>query len=179
MFTVSLTTPCVCAFHQLLEMSAELEALGGGDARIGRTQVYCRICPPPLCGTNETDAVVSYGAGHIAVRDPSCPSEMCPAAQSVRRFKVTSPLPPDCRQSSLFEGGREGGAEGGLGREALEWFVDGFNASIVAFGQTGTGKTYSLYGSGGHSSLCDSDEQVCEIRNMLVVFASALCTQLM
>jgi hypothetical protein len=35
----------------------------------------------------------------------------------------------------------------GLGRDALQWLLDGFNATVVAFGQNGTGKTHSLLGT--------------------------------
>jgi hypothetical protein len=35
----------------------------------------------------------------------------------------------------------------GLGNDALQWLLDGFNATVVAFGQNGTGKTHSLLGT--------------------------------
>ena len=34
----------------------------------------------------------------------------------------------------------------GMGEDALSWLIDGFNATVVAFGQMGTGKTHSLFG---------------------------------
>ena len=37
-------------------------------------------------------------------------------------------------------------------QEALEWFLDGFNATIVTYGQSGTGKTHSLFGVGAGRS---------------------------
>jgi hypothetical protein len=42
-------------------------------------------------------------------------------------------------QSELFED---------LGKSTLNWFWDGYSASIVTFGQSQTGKTYSLFGAG-------------------------------
>lgn len=35
-----------------------------------------------------------------------------------------------------------------IGEEALDWLWDGFNATVVAHGQCGTGKTYTLHGHG-------------------------------
>ena len=36
-----------------------------------------------------------------------------------------------------------------LGRDAFGWWRDGFNATILGCGESGAGKTYSLFGPGG------------------------------
>jgi hypothetical protein len=33
-------------------------------------------------------------------------------------------------------------------QEALQWVLDGFDATVVAFGESGTGKTACLFGDG-------------------------------
>ncbi|KAK3276662.1 hypothetical protein CYMTET_15286 [Cymbomonas tetramitiformis] len=125
----------------LVKMSEELETLGGGDARVGHVQVHCRVCPAELCGVSEAESVISCTGSQLNVRDPHCPVDM-PASQSVRRFKVTGMLPTDS-QFGVFDSG--------LGKDIIDWFIAGFNATVIAFGQAGTGKTYTLHGPGGHA----------------------------
>lgn len=54
----------------------------------------------------------------------------------MRRYRVTKSFPPLSEQSDLFVG---------LGKPVLDWFWEGYSASVVAFGQSQTGKSYSLF----------------------------------
>jgi hypothetical protein len=125
--------------HELIELSDELDALGGGDARIGEAAVYCRIRPAEAT----EDTIVGVDSRHVLVHDPRSGAD-APAQSSVRRFRVTpdAALDPDERgsQAALFEC---------LGNEALEWVLQGFNATVIAHGEAGSGKTYSLFGPNG------------------------------
>lgn len=45
---------------ELVSMSEELDALGGGDTRVGRAEAYCRLAPhnPPEAVFTEGDMVI-------------------------------------------------------------------------------------------------------------------------
>ena len=170
----------------LLDLSAELDALGGGDARIGEAAVYCRVRP----GEPGDEMIVGVDGNHVLVHDPRGRADAPTQQQSVRRFRVSADaaLDPDERgsQAALFES---------LGNAALEWvlqacaphraplsdppcplphahpsprlqlppspqpsrsdpragarMLQGFNATVVAHGETGSGKTHSLFGPHG------------------------------
>jgi kinesin family member 15 len=55
-------------------------------------------------------------------------------------FKFDHVLPVTCEQALVFES---------VGRQACHHFLDGYNVAIFAYGQTGAGKTYTMYGRGG------------------------------
>ena len=55
-------------------------------------------------------------------------------------FKFDHVLPVTCEQARVFEA---------VGRQACHHFLDGYNVAIFAYGQTGAGKTYTMYGRGG------------------------------
>jgi len=48
----------------------------------------------------------------------------------------------------------------GIGKQLLENLIEGFNSSVLAYGQTGTGKSYTIFGQGANRGLlpltCDS-----------------------
>jgi hypothetical protein len=63
-------------------------------------------------------------------------SRMGPAA-GAWSFNFDHVLPATCEQARVFEA---------VGRQACLHFLDGYNVAIFAYGQTGAGKTYTLYG---------------------------------
>ena len=50
----------------LLDLSAELDSLGGGDARIGEAAVYCRVRP----AEPGDETIVDADGSHVLVHDP-------------------------------------------------------------------------------------------------------------
>ena len=132
---------------ELVELSAELEALGGGDTRVGEATVFCRVRPVERASEALVVTVGSSGS-HMLVRDPRT-SDATPAAHAVRRFRI-SPGGAIGGAAALAapvgRGATQSDVAASVGREALEWWLAGFNASVIAHGQTGAGKTYSLYG---------------------------------
>ena len=95
----------------LLDLSAELDSLGGGDARVGEAAVYCRVRP----AEPGDETIVDADGSHVLVHDPRGRAD-APSQQSVRRFRVSADaaLDPDERgsQAALFDS---------LGNAALEW----------------------------------------------------------
>ena len=135
----------------LLDLSAELDSLGGGDARIGEAAVYCRVRP----AEPGDETIVDADGSHVLVHDPRGRAD-APSQQSVRRFRVSADaaLDPDERgsQAALFDS---------LGNAALEWVLQGFNATVVAHGETGSGKTHSLFGPHGVLGRSFAEQALC------------------
>ena len=135
--------------QELIELTEELDALGGGDTRIGEATVYCRIRP----AQPGEETVAAADGGHVLVRDHRSAPD-APAQQSVRRFRVSAALDPEtaASQEALFEV---------LGSEALRWVLDGFNATVIAHGETGSGKTYTLFGPNGVTGRSFEQQALC------------------
>eukprot|EP00899_Mesostigma_viride_P010564 jgi/Mesvir1/19509/Mv16606-RA.1 len=128
--------------EDLLAMGADLEALGGGDARVGRLEVFCRFRPLPP----ETDTcLVAIDKDSFSIRDPRCPADV-PAGQAIRRFKIPHVLPWTASQQDVFDA---------MGSRAFQWFMEGFNCSIIGMGQSGAGKTHTIMGVGGVAGKAD------------------------
>jgi len=85
-----------------------------------------------------------HNENEVIVRDPRCP-ENAPAATQLRRYNVSSAF-----NTSEETQGRS--LKDNVAKPALEWLWDGFNACIMAYGQTGMGKTQALFGEDG---VCD------------------------
>ncbi|GMH42482.1 hypothetical protein BSKO_10401 [Bryopsis sp. KO-2023] len=113
-------------------MGAELDALGGGDARIGHAGV-CVVSSHPL--ENER-TILSLKKGRIHVTDPETPEGL---AESVRRYPITNLIGDGENAESVFEN---------IGKEPLEWLIEGFNATILTMGKSNTGKSITLFGHG-------------------------------
>jgi hypothetical protein len=132
---------------ELVDLSAELEALGGGDTRVGEAAVYCRIRPIEV-GLAEPQVVTVGSTGsHVLVRDPHS-AEGVPVQQALRRYRVSA---------GGGIGGPEANAPGGggatqadvfasLGADVFDWWLSGFNATLIAHGQSRSGKTHTLFG---------------------------------
>jgi len=75
---------------------------------------------------------------HVVCRDLRYPVET-PALTAERRFELHGVFPAHSTQNDVYQL---------VGESALEWLWEGFNATILAYGLSGTGKTYSLFGHG-------------------------------
>ncbi|KAL0034025.1 hypothetical protein WJX79_004031 [Trebouxia sp. C0005] len=114
---------------ELLAMSQELEDLGGGDARIGKAYVCCVIAP-----TTPALSILQPVIGGLSVLDPR------EAGASKHTCKLF-PLPAHIQGQV-----RDGQSAGLTGQAAAEWVLEGFSATVLAFGQSGTGKSSTLFG---------------------------------
>ena len=137
----------------LVELAEELEQLGGGgDARVGRAQVICRVRPPAAADSVRVVSAEEPDGCVVHVRDPRCPDET-PEAQAVRRFSV-SPGGVLCgaNDNGLHREQAEASAEAlfeTAGAGALEWLLEGFSSAVIASGESGSGKTFALFGPSG------------------------------
>ncbi len=127
---------------QTRAMDQQLRSLGGSEAaRVGTAGVWVRVAPPvaPQYGQEEPETAVGVDENVVVVRDPREPID-APTSQSYRRFRVSGTFGPDASQTEVHDG---------IGVAEVDWLFDGFNSTYVAFGEVGTGKTYSLFGGAG------------------------------
>ncbi|KAL3133654.1 microtubule motor activity, variant 2 [Trebouxia sp. C0010 RCD-2024] len=108
-------------------MTRELEELGGGDARVGRAAV----CVMASSSKIACQSILQTSAGGLTVQD----------TQSGRGSK-TFPLPHlhDSQSLSILTDT--------LGQAPVDWLFDGFNATLFAYGHSGTGKSATLFAEG-------------------------------
>ena len=117
---------------ELFLLTEELERLGGGDARVGEIEVIVRVSPSSnsLGGGNggETSVHVQTDGKRVMILDEETDST----------YETTATLGEMATEDDIFET---------IGEPAVEWFWDGFNASIIATGESGSGKTFTLHGN--------------------------------
>jgi hypothetical protein len=127
---------------QTRAMDEQLRSLGGSDlARVGSAGVWVRVAPPPQPehGQEEPETVVGVDETVVVVRDPREPID-APTSQSYRRYRVSGTFAAEASQAEVHDA---------VGAPEVDWLVDGFNSTFVAFGEVGMGKTYSLFGGAG------------------------------
>ncbi|QDZ22292.1 kinesin-like protein [Chloropicon primus] len=154
--------------EDLVKLSAEIEKLSGRSldgnestgaadvtALVGVSHVACRICGKREEHEEEKEeevvalrgqrAMVGGRSGMkaadmdvVAIRDPRAPSTAT-VEDAVRRYKVTRAFSPWTSQEKVYED---------QGRHVADWVWRGFNATLISFGQQGTGKSYTLYNDG-------------------------------
>ena len=111
---------------EALALAAELESLGGGEARVGSGSAIACVRPAAA-------PVVAARGERVLVRDPRCPADT-PEAAAVRKFRISAAADgPD----EIFD---EAGAP------AIEWLLAGFSTATVALGESGSGKSHALFG---------------------------------
>eukprot|EP00192_Tetraselmis_astigmatica_P022832 CAMPEP_0117653056 /NCGR_PEP_ID=MMETSP0804-20121206/2983_1 /TAXON_ID=1074897 /ORGANISM="Tetraselmis astigmatica, Strain CCMP880" /LENGTH=75 /DNA_ID=CAMNT_0005459197 /DNA_START=35 /DNA_END=259 /DNA_ORIENTATION=- len=60
---------------ELMTMTEELELLGGGDARVSKLQVCCKVAAV-VHGERVQDSIIMEGEeGLLSVADPRCPTD--------------------------------------------------------------------------------------------------------
>ncbi|CAG9467466.1 unnamed protein product [Pedinophyceae sp. YPF-701] len=120
-------------------LARELEGLGGGDATVGALQCVVRVCP---LANDESQRIVHARDDSVAVTDPTTSDDASVDARA-RRYRVHRAHGP---------GASQGDVHGPLLQDVLRWLDAGFHAAVIAYGQEGTGKTYTLFGPGGTHS---------------------------
>lgn len=66
-------------------------------------------------------------------------------------YPVNNALPPDCTQQALFNASVQ---------PLVNYLFEGCDVSVVTFGQSGTGKSYTLLGPGLHCAFSESEHGV-------------------
>jgi len=112
----------------------ELDALGGGDTRVGQLEVCVQVVPAHAEGETSTAMVVS---NEVIVRDPRVADK-----PQVRKYRVAATI-------DLSEGSGDAARLEKVGRPAVDWLWAGFNTCVMSYGQVGLGKTAGMYSEGG------------------------------
>ena len=135
---------------ELMSLADELASLGGGNARVGSAAVLCSVrqVSPGSSSIVETKA----GGSVVCVCDPRMPRGT-PEAQAVREFRVSVGGTIEHSADYVAEAD-EAAAQlfDTAGASALEWLLAGFSSSVLAIGESGSGKTRALFGPRVRSS---------------------------
>lgn len=108
----------------------------------GRVRVVIRI-RPSISTDSGTDEVISWQQQVLQIRDPansahgyqSAPIETSASLEPARQFVFDEILGPSTEQQEVFEH---------VGIAICKDVLCGYNGTIMAYGQTGAGKTYTL-----------------------------------
>ena len=133
----------------VLDAAAEVEALGGcNDVRVGYMEVVARVHHDAAAAGGGTPVVKAVGdsivrctglrRGRVDGSPPPSPQPGDADADVVHHVNLA--LGTDASDDRLYET---------LGETLLDWLWGGFNTALLATGQRGTGKSRSLFGSGG------------------------------
>jgi len=107
------------------KLNLELQSLKGA------MRVNCRVRPLRAGPEAEEGGCVHLrGLGAMSILD---------AKNGVKEFQFDTCYGPNSRQEGIFDDARP----------LLQTVMDGFNVSVMAYGPTGAGKTYSITGAGG------------------------------
>jgi hypothetical protein len=158
-------------------LAEELESLGGAkDVAVGVASVYCSVCPAParaaalrwtaarqprreVCRAVDEPVAGSGSRVLLEVDDPdetrtragtdvdgvvgrndndsaSTSSDAAKNRRRARRYRLDGVAP-------------SGGVPDAMWRDVADWLHRGFDAVVVAHGQSGSGKTRALFGDGG------------------------------
>lgn len=129
------------------EMGSDGPGEGREDAWIARAMVMARERPER---TDDSYRTLWMEEGAVFVRDPRA-REDTPAADALRRFATDRTFPSSSLESVVANDVALAAAD-----EALR----GFNASLVAYGAAGTGKTWTLFGGGVPTRHVSEDDYV-------------------
>ena len=101
---------------------------GGGDARVGEIEVVVRLHP--------ASNTASKGVGRVQVKNEGKHYILDDESDSL--YTASSVLGDETTEDDVFDT---------VGASAVQWFWDGFNTAIIANGESGSGKTYTLHGN--------------------------------
>jgi len=113
------------------------------EEMVGNLRVYCRVRPLLPAEQDKPQSVEVKGADTVIVRDHDEDVGPRGVQKETKRFNFTQVYGPGSTQEDLFKG-----------TETLMTSVlDGFNVCIFAYGQSGTGKTFTMEGNEEHPGL--------------------------
>eukprot|EP01062_Namystynia_karyoxenos_P016620 TRINITY_DN16074_c1_g1_i1.p1 TRINITY_DN16074_c1_g1~~TRINITY_DN16074_c1_g1_i1.p1 ORF type:complete len:1068 (+),score=311.44 TRINITY_DN16074_c1_g1_i1:96-3206(+) len=116
--------------------TSECSAAAAQDGPVQTIGVYCRL--RPCVGEEEQQEMQEEGAGVRVDRSRGVVYvQRDPYTDAERDYRVTKAFGGDATQDDIFEA---------LGRPAVEAVFAGRHNTILAYGQTGGGKTYTLTG---------------------------------
>ena len=131
-------------------MTRELEELGGGDARIGRAAVCVAASPSKI----SCQSILETSASGLTVQHErgSRGSKTFPLTHFQDNTSLLI-LTNTLAQVGVKSGGTDIYAAHSTEQPCLfqapvDWLFDGFNATLFAYGQSGTGKSVTLFAEG-------------------------------
>ena len=107
--------------RELLDLNAQLESMGGGDAKISPLTVYVRVRPPREPSKGSHASCVALDGDLVRLMDPKA-AESTLIESALRTFKVSCALPIHSNQFDVFSA---------VGNQALDHLWDGFSVAGV------------------------------------------------
>lgn len=105
--------------REIRELSAQLESMGGGDAKLAPLSVIARVRPPKGPTQGSDSSCVTLDGDIVRLLDPrATDSAMLESAQ--RTYRVSAALPIHCNQQDSYST---------IGTQALDCLWDGFNSA--------------------------------------------------
>eukprot|EP00736_Rhodelphis_marinus_P005404 Rmarinus@m.2958 len=105
-------------------------------------KAYARFCPPPL-GSHQNGGTATAFGSRYGVEYNSTKHVVVYKELSRHDFTLDGVFPPHTSQQALFET---------AALPVINGFIDGHHGTFLAFGQPGSGKTYSLFEEGKRDS---------------------------
>lgn len=130
----------------ITSLNDALDQIGGGDARVATMELHCLIADQNEEMSRSVSAshgphsgsVLWAGGSSVGIRNIDMPAH-APAAEAMRYFEVTSSSPL-VRRDALFLNA--------LPHDSVyRWLSDGFNASVITYGERKSFKTSMLFGA--------------------------------
>jgi hypothetical protein len=106
--------------RELLDLNAQLESMGGGDAKLAPLSVIVRV-RPPKAPSQGSDSCIALDGDIVRLVDPrAADPTLLESAQ--RTYRVSIALPMHSNQLDTYST---------VGNQALDCLWDGFNASGI------------------------------------------------
>ena len=128
---------------ETLSLTEELEALGGGDARIASLELHIILGSKNNKEPKGHEQIYWDYDKVLGVRDALQPSDQ-PASDSMKYVPVTSTMSLNSDDSYRFLESNKKLVS--LVEDSSRWLAEGFNNCIIAVGPRETGKTSTLFG---------------------------------
>ncbi len=128
-------------------LALELEALGGGDASLGRLEVHVVVDERITKKEKTSDKVLWVHGKTVGIRDATLPKST-PSADAMSYVNVTSTT----KLTSIVQNPSSCPLDP---HGIADWVLDGFNACVISHGSRNLGKTLSFFGPNNDPVLAD------------------------
>lgn len=148
----------------LLQLDAELQSLGGGDARTTSMELQVIVHERDHDhDKNQRQTIFSY-KDSIGIRDITLPKDY-PISESMKYIPVTNSTTLKPEESFITTE-----LANDLVETTTDWLFSGFNQTIMSFGLQKTGKTNTIFGDLGNNIKSSSNKSCLSVALLRSLF---------